>query len=85
VLRKLPRRLLVDLPGGKERKEIFKILLKGENVTEDVSLDEMAKRTGDFSGSDLKRTFSVSSGGRVSELTSLLCRIDLCVAAALDA
>ncbi|KAF9780481.1 AAA-domain-containing protein [Thelephora terrestris] len=54
VLRRLPRRLLVDLPGEKERKEILKILLKGENVAEDVSLDEMAKRTGDFSGSDLK-------------------------------
>ena len=55
VLRRLPRRLLVDLPGEKERKEILKILLKGEKVAEDVSLDEMAKRTGDFSGSDLKR------------------------------
>jgi SpoVK/Ycf46/Vps4 family AAA+-type ATPase len=69
VLRRLPRRFLVDLPGEKERKEILKIWLKGENVAEDVRLDEMAKRTGDFSG---------SSGGRVSELTSLLCRIDLC-------
>ena len=55
VLRRLPRRLLVDLPGEKERKEILKILLTEEDVAEDVNLDEMAKRTGDFSGSDLKR------------------------------
>ena len=55
VLRRLPRRMLVDLPGEKERKEILKILLRDENVAEDVNLDEMAKRTGDFSGSDLKR------------------------------
>ncbi|KAF9647587.1 AAA-domain-containing protein [Thelephora ganbajun] len=54
VLRRLPRRLLIDLPGEKERKEILKILLREENVAEDVNLDEIAKRTGDFSGSDLK-------------------------------
>jgi len=57
VLRRLPRRLLVDLPGEKERKEILKILLREEDVAADVDLDEMAKRTGDFSGSDLKRMF----------------------------
>ena len=57
VLRRLPRRLLVDLPGEKERKEILRILLREENVAEDVDLGEMAKRTGDFSGSDLKRAF----------------------------
>ena len=55
VLRRLPRRLLVDLPGEKERKEILKILLREENVAEDVDLDVIAKRTRDFSGSDLKR------------------------------
>ena len=63
VLRRLPRRLLVDLPGEKERKEILKILLKAEKVAEDVNLDEMAKRTGDFSGSDLKRKSSLLPGG----------------------
>ena len=55
VLRRLPRRLLVDLPGERERKEILRILLKEENVAEGVDLGDIAKRTGDFSGSDLKR------------------------------
>lgn len=55
VLRRLPRRLLIDLPGERERKEILKILLREENVAEDVDLGAIAKRTGDFSGSDLKR------------------------------
>jgi len=58
VLRRLPRRLLVDLPGEKERKEILKILLREESVAEDVDLDVIAKRTRDFSGSDLKRVSS---------------------------
>jgi ATP-dependent 26S proteasome regulatory subunit len=57
VLRRLPRRLLVDLPGEKERKEILKILLREEDVAEGVDLDVIAKRTKDFSGSDLKRVF----------------------------
>lgn len=58
VLRRLPRRLLIDLPGEKERKEILKILLWEENVAEDVDLGVIAKKTGDFSGSDLKRLSS---------------------------
>ena len=82
VLRRLPRRLLVDLPGEKERREILKILLRGESVAEDVNLDGIAKRTGNFSGSDLKRAPS-SFLKITSNQTEPL--IDLCVAAALDA
>lgn len=58
VLRRLPRRLLVDLPGERERKEILGILLREESVAEGVDLDVIAKRTRDFSGSDLKRVSS---------------------------
>ena len=83
VLRRLPRRLLVDLPGERERKGILRILLTGEQVAEDVDLGEIAKRTGDFSGSDLKRTFLPLL--RVESIDEPLPPIDLCVAAALDA
>ncbi|KZT67710.1 AAA-domain-containing protein [Daedalea quercina L-15889] len=54
VLRRLPRRLLVDLPGEKEREEILKILVRDETLAEDVDLKTLAKRTESFSGSDLK-------------------------------
>ncbi|KAJ8520421.1 hypothetical protein ONZ45_g2750 [Pleurotus djamor] len=54
ILRRLPRRLLVDLPGEKEREEILKILLRDENLAEDVNPHLLAKRTESFSGSDLK-------------------------------
>ncbi|KAK7466997.1 hypothetical protein VKT23_004060 [Stygiomarasmius scandens] len=54
VLRRLPRRLLVDLPGEKERKEILKILLRDEKLDPSVDLQSLAKRTENFSGSDLK-------------------------------
>ncbi|KAI0748241.1 hypothetical protein C8Q80DRAFT_1170858 [Daedaleopsis nitida] len=54
VLRRLPRRLLVDLPGEKEREEILKILLRDESLADDVDLKRLAKQTESFSGSDLK-------------------------------
>ncbi|RDX56644.1 AAA-domain-containing protein [Lentinus brumalis] len=54
VLRRLPRRLLVDLPGEKEREEILKILLRDETLADDVDLKQLAKKTESFSGSDLK-------------------------------
>ncbi|TBU35857.1 AAA-domain-containing protein [Dichomitus squalens] len=54
VLRRLPRRLLVDLPGEKEREEILKILLRDETLAVDVDLKQLAKKTESFSGSDLK-------------------------------
>ncbi|KAI0780811.1 AAA-domain-containing protein [Trametes elegans] len=54
VLRRLPRRLLVDLPGEKEREEILKILLRDETLADDVDLKQLAQKTESFSGSDLK-------------------------------
>jgi SpoVK/Ycf46/Vps4 family AAA+-type ATPase len=71
VLRRLPRRLLIDLPGEKERDgmwfisngyiglthspAILRILLADEQLGDDVSVSALAKRTESFSGSDLKR------------------------------
>ncbi|KAF2141307.1 uncharacterized protein K452DRAFT_288010 [Aplosporella prunicola CBS 121167] len=54
VLRRLPRRLLVDLPAQKDRKEILQIHLKDEQLDAAVSLDDLALRTPFYSGSDLK-------------------------------
>ncbi|EUC46569.1 hypothetical protein COCMIDRAFT_92490 [Bipolaris oryzae ATCC 44560] len=54
VIRRLPRRLLVDLPTQADRKEILRIHLRGEQLDESVDLDDIAKRTPFYSGSDLK-------------------------------
>ncbi|KAF7898356.1 hypothetical protein EAF00_004802 [Botryotinia globosa] len=54
VLRRLPRRLLVDLPVEKDRESILKIHLKDELIDSSVSLVELAKNTPFYSGSDLK-------------------------------
>jgi SpoVK/Ycf46/Vps4 family AAA+-type ATPase len=76
VLRRLPRRLLVDLPTKEDREAILKILLRNEKLASDVDINAIAKKTEGFSGSDLKRELFFV----LSELTS-----DLCVAAALAA
>ncbi|KAE9375752.1 hypothetical protein N431DRAFT_370578 [Stipitochalara longipes BDJ] len=54
VLRRLPRRLLLDLPVEADREAILKIHLKSEILDESVSLSQLAKDTPFYSGSDLK-------------------------------
>lgn len=54
VLRRLPRRLLVDLPVAKDRESILGIHLKDEQLDESVSLEKLAQQTPLYSGSDLK-------------------------------
>ncbi|KAM5348542.1 hypothetical protein ACJ41O_008366 [Fusarium nematophilum] len=67
VLRRLPRRLLVDLPLQADRSAILKILLKGEDIEPSVSLDDLAKRTPYYSGSDLKNACVAAAMAAVEE------------------
>ncbi|KAF9201309.1 hypothetical protein BGZ49_008444 [Haplosporangium sp. Z 27] len=53
VLRRLPRRILVDLPSEQAREQILSIYL-GKEQLDDVDIKELAKKTALFSGSDLK-------------------------------
>ncbi|WYZ37567.1 hypothetical protein EsH8_II_001073 [Colletotrichum jinshuiense] len=54
VLRRLPRKILVDLPLKGDRASILHILLKGEDLDSSVSIDDVARQTVLYSGSDLK-------------------------------
>ncbi|KAI8934795.1 hypothetical protein NX059_008480 [Plenodomus lindquistii] len=54
VIRRLPRRLLVDLPTQADRREILRIHLTGEQLDDSVDLEDLSKRTPFYSGSDLK-------------------------------
>lgn len=55
VLRRLPRKMLIDLPLKEEREAILRILLKEETLDEaTVSLPALAAETDLYSGSDLK-------------------------------
>lgn len=54
VLRRLPRRILVDLPLRDGRLAILQSLLRDEVLDASVSLDKLATDTELYSGSDLK-------------------------------
>ncbi|KAL8690151.1 MAG: hypothetical protein Q9224_004474, partial [Gallowayella concinna] len=54
TLRRLPRRMLVDLPTETDREEILKIHLKDERLDSEISLSKLAVDTPLYSGSDLK-------------------------------
>ena len=54
VLRRLPRRLLVDLPTERDREAILQIHLKDEVLDPSISLASLASQTPFYSGSDLK-------------------------------
>lgn len=54
ILRRMPRRVLVDLPSEEDRYAILKLLLDDEQLDPGVDLLELAKHTNLYSGSDLK-------------------------------
>ena len=54
VLRRLPRKILVDLPTQADRLAILQIHLRDEQLSPQVSLSDLAARTTLYSGSDLK-------------------------------
>ncbi|KAE8781040.1 Spastin [Hordeum vulgare] len=54
VIRRLPRRIYVDLPDAQNRMKILKILLAKENLESEFGFDELANATERYSRSDLK-------------------------------
>ncbi|XP_057480534.1 uncharacterized protein LOC130767631 isoform X2 [Actinidia eriantha] len=54
VIRRLPRRLLVNLPDASNRAKILKVILAKEDLSPDIDLDSIASMTDGYSGSDLK-------------------------------
>ena len=53
-LRRLPRRLLVDLPTKSDREAILRIHLRDEILDPSIDLADLASQTPFYSGSDLK-------------------------------
>ncbi len=54
VLRRFPRRILVDLPDLETRKEILEVTLAENRLGPDVNLTMVAERLEGYTGSDLK-------------------------------
>lgn len=54
VLRRLSRRILVDLPDTANREKILRIILKDEDLEDNFDFGDLAKKTVGYSGSDLR-------------------------------
>ncbi|KAL0371434.1 UNVERIFIED_CONTAM: Spastin [Sesamum angustifolium] len=54
VIRRLPRRLMVNLPDAQNREKILKVILAKEELAANVDLEAVASMTEGYSGSDLK-------------------------------
>ncbi|KAK1810236.1 hypothetical protein LTR12_015385 [Friedmanniomyces endolithicus] len=71
VLRRLPRRVLVDLPAAKDRESILGIHLKNEILDSGVQLAKLAAQTPLYSGSDLKNLCVAAALAAVREENEL--------------
>ncbi|KAG0086800.1 hypothetical protein BGZ92_007865 [Podila epicladia] len=67
VLRRLPRRILVDLPSEQARERILNVYLGQETLEPGVDIQALAKKTAFFSGSDLKNLCVASALAAVRE------------------
>ncbi|KAJ6353502.1 hypothetical protein OIU76_002508 [Salix suchowensis] len=68
VIRRLPRRIHVDLPDAENRMKILKIILSRENLEPDFLFDKLANATEGYSGSDLKNLCIAAAYRPVEEL-----------------
>jgi SpoVK/Ycf46/Vps4 family AAA+-type ATPase len=67
ILRRMPRRILVDLPSEEDRLVILNLLLADEMLDPSVDLPALAKRTNLYSGSDLKNVCVSAALAAVTE------------------
>lgn len=68
VIRRLPRRIYVDLPDVENRMKILRIFLAKENLNHDFQYDKLASLTEGYSGSDLKNLCVAAAYRPVQEL-----------------
>jgi SpoVK/Ycf46/Vps4 family AAA+-type ATPase len=54
VLRRLPRRIMVDLPSAQSRRDILAVTLANNRLAAEVNLTRLAEQLEGYSGSDLK-------------------------------
>ncbi|XP_028767336.1 uncharacterized protein LOC114725039 isoform X2 [Neltuma alba] len=68
VIRRLPRRLMVNLPDSSNRAKILKVILAKEDLSPDVDLDAIASMTDGYSGSDLKNLCVTAAHRPIKEI-----------------
>lgn len=68
VIRRLPRRLMINLPDAPNRAKILNVILGKEELSPDVDLDAVASMTEGYSGSDLKNLCVTAAHYPIKEL-----------------
>ncbi|KAJ6688344.1 ATPASE FAMILY AAA DOMAIN-CONTAINING PROTEIN 1-A ISOFORM 1 [Salix koriyanagi] len=68
VIRRLPRRLMVNLPDVPNRAKILKVILAKEDLSPDVDFDAVASMTDGYSGSDLKNLCVAAAHRPIKEI-----------------
>lgn len=68
VIRRLPRRLMVNLPDAINREKILTVILGKEEMAPDVDLHAVANMTDGYSGSDLKNLCVTAAHCPIREL-----------------
>ncbi|XP_022137420.1 uncharacterized protein LOC111008871 isoform X6 [Momordica charantia] len=68
VIRRLPRRLMVNLPDAPNRAKIIKVILAKEDLSPDFDFDSVASMTDGYSGSDLKNLCVAAAHRPIKEI-----------------
>ncbi|KAL5750743.1 hypothetical protein ACOSP7_025346 [Xanthoceras sorbifolium] len=68
VIRRLPRRLMVNLPDSPNRAKILKVILAKEDMSPEVDFDAIASLTDGYSGSDLKNLCVAAAHRPIKEI-----------------
>ena len=68
VLRRLSRRILVDLPDAANREKILQVILKDEALAPGFDVAALAQKTPGYSGSDLKNLCVTAAHQPIREL-----------------
>ncbi|GBG61140.1 hypothetical protein CBR_g19216 [Chara braunii] len=68
VIRRFPRRLLVDVPDAENRAKILKVILAEEELEEGFNIEELAAATDGYTGSDLKNLCTTAAYRRIREI-----------------
>ncbi|RDB26753.1 ATPase family AAA domain-containing protein 1 [Hypsizygus marmoreus] len=72
ILRRMPTRMMVDLPGPEVREQILRVHLADEILHEDVNLASIAKATEYYSGSDLRNLCVSAAMESVKEMIGVV-------------
>ena len=68
ILRRMPTRYHIPLPNLNQRMKIFELILKNEQLHQDVNLQKLAEETVEYTGSDINEICRQAGMQRIVEI-----------------